>query len=83
MASLSLDVTDFFLLGALNVYPVPAAMSPEAAERSSTRCWTTSAGCEGKFDVIFIDSLTSFVSQVPEAHTLPFLTTSRSSATGT
>jgi hypothetical protein len=34
MASLSLDVTDFFLLGALNVYPVPAARDEETADRA-------------------------------------------------
>ena len=32
MSSLSLDILDFYLLGAFNVYPVPAAMSPEAAD---------------------------------------------------
>lgn len=74
MASLSLDVTDFFLLGALNIYPVPAAMSPEAAETAFDKMLDHVGGLEGKFDVIFIDSLTSFVSQVGESHTLTFLT---------
>jgi flagellar protein FlaH len=74
MASLSLDVTDFYLLGALNVYQVPAAMTPEAADTAFEKLLTHIGELQGRFDVIFIDSMTSFVSQVPEAHTLTFLT---------
>ena len=74
MASLSLDVTDFFLLGALNVYQVPAAMTPEAADTAFNKLLTHIGELQGRFDVIFIDSMTSFVSQVPEGHTLRFLT---------
>lgn len=74
MASLSLDVTDFYLLGALNVYPVPAAMSPEAATQAFDKLLRHIASLLGRFDCVFIDSLTSFVSQVPETQTLQFLT---------
>ena len=74
MTSLSLDVTDFFLLGALNVYPVPAAMSEEAAVTAFDKMLHHLARLQGRFEVVFIDSLTSFVSQVPEAATLRFLT---------
>lgn len=74
MASLSLDVTDFYLLGALNVYQVPAAMTPEAADNAFSKLLTHIGELQGRFDVIFIDSMTSFVSQVPEGHTLTFLT---------
>ena len=74
MASLSLDVTDFYLLGALNVYQVPAAMTPEAADTAFEKLLTHISELQGRFDVIFIDSMTSFVSQVPEGHTLTFLT---------
>jgi flagellar protein FlaH len=74
LASLSLDVTDFFLLGALNIYPVPAAMSPEAAETAFDKLIHHFQRIEGKFDIIFIDSLTSFVSQVGESATLTFMT---------
>jgi flagellar protein FlaH len=73
MASLSLDVTDFFLLGALNVYPVPAAMTPDAAEGAFDKMLRHIGQLSGRFECIFIDSLTSFVSQVPESHTLTFL----------
>jgi len=74
MASLSLDVTDFYLLGALNVYQVPAAMTPEAADTAFNKLLTHIGELQGRFDVIFIDSMTSFVSQVPEGNTLRFLT---------
>lgn len=73
MASLDLDVTDFFLLGALNVYPVPAAMSPEAASVAFDVMLDHLTQLQGDYDCIFIDSLTSFVSQVPEKNTLSFL----------
>jgi flagellar protein FlaH len=74
MASLSLDVTDFYLLGALNVYPVPAAMNPDAANDAFNKLLRHLGKLQGAFDCIFLDSLTSFVSQVPESQTLAFLT---------
>jgi flagellar protein FlaH len=74
MASLDLDVTDFFLLGALNVYRAPAALDPETAAHVFDEMLQHLASLEGRFDVVFVDSLTSFVSQVPEQATLSFLT---------
>ena len=74
MSSLSLDVTDFYLLGALNVYPVPAAMDEEQAHVAFDRMLAHMTQQLGRFDCVFIDSLTSFVSQVPESQTLAFLT---------
>jgi flagellar protein FlaH len=73
MASLSLDVMDFFLLGAFNVYPVPAAMTEEAAKNSFDKLLYHLGQLQGRFDVVFVDSLTSFVSQVSETATLAFL----------
>jgi archaeal flagellar protein FlaH len=74
MQSLSLDVLDFYLLGAFNVYPVPAAMSAESADTAFHKMLEHLGQLRGKFDVIFIDSLTSFVAQMPESATLQFLT---------
>lgn len=74
MESLSLDVGDFFLLGALNIYPVPAAMSPDAALTAFDKMIEHFHHLSGRFDIIFIDSLTSFVSQVSDTATLSFLT---------
>jgi len=73
MASLSLDVTDFYLLGALNVYPVPAAMDEDSADQAFHKLLAHMNTLLGRYDCVFIDSLTSFVSQVPESHTLSFL----------
>ena len=68
-------MTDFFLLGALNVYRVPAAMDPETRPTALRQhAAPPRRRSQGRFDIIFIDSLTSFVSQVPEAATLAFLT---------
>jgi flagellar protein FlaH len=73
MASLDLDVTDFFLLGALNVYRAPAAMDPEMATTIFDEMLYHLDQLGGRYDIVFIDSLTSFVSQVPESATLSFL----------
>jgi flagellar protein FlaH len=74
MASLSLDTVDFYLLRAFNVYPVPAAMSPEAASSAFETLLAHISQLEGRYDTVFVDAMTSFVSQVPEAQTLQFLT---------
>ncbi len=74
MESLSLDVSDFFLLGALNIYPVPAAMTTEAALTVFDKMIAHFHRLNGRFDIVFIDSLTSFVSQVGDQATLAFLT---------
>jgi flagellar protein FlaH len=74
MQSLSMDVQDFFLLGDLNIYPVPSAMTPEDADTAFVKLREHLTEMRGRFDIVFIDSMTSFVSQVPEAATLRFLT---------
>ena len=74
MDSLSLGILDFYLLGSFNVYPVPAAMSPETASTAFNKLLDHIGSLRGKFDIIFIDSMTSFVSQMPESATLQFLT---------
>jgi flagellar protein FlaH len=74
MESLSLDVTDFFLLGSFNMYPIPAAMNEEAANSAFGKLLQHISAQHGRFDIVIIDALTSFVSQVPESATLQFLT---------
>ena len=37
MQSLSLDILDFYLLGAFNIYTVPPAMSPDSAQTAFTK----------------------------------------------
>jgi len=77
MESLSLDVSDFYLLGAFNVYQVPAAMSETAAVTAFDKLLAHWEKLAGHFDVIFFDSLTSFVSQVSDTKTLQFLTAAK------
>ena len=65
------------LLPARRAQRVPGARGHDAGSGRaprSTRCSTHLGRLQGKFDIIFIDSLTSFVSQVREAQTLTFLT---------
>jgi flagellar protein FlaH len=49
-------------------------MSPEAALTAFDTMLAHFHRLEGRFEVIFIDSLTSFVSQVSDSSTLTFLT---------
>jgi len=51
MASLDLDVTDFFLLGALNVYRAPGALDPDMAATIFDEILDHLATLEGRFDV--------------------------------
>lgn len=74
MESLSLDVGDFFLLGALNIYPLPAAMNPDDAHLAFDKMLAHLDSIRTRFDIVFIDSLTSFVSQLSESATLQFMT---------
>lgn len=74
MVSLGLDVTDFYLLAALNVYPIPASMSPESASDAFERLLAHIKSLRNRYDVFFLDALTSYVSQVSEASTLQFFT---------
>jgi flagellar protein FlaH len=78
MQSLSLDVTDFYLLGALNIYPVPAAFNADDAATAFDRLLSHFRELEGRFDVIVVDSLTSFASQLGEGPTLAFCTALKS-----
>ena len=73
MESLGMNIMDHFLLGKLNVYPVPSAMTPEESLTFFTRL-LSHVSKQISYDVIAMDSLTSFVSHVPERDTLTFFT---------
>jgi flagellar protein FlaH len=71
MASLSFDITDFFLLGRINIYPVPNAFVRSHAET----VFDTLLGhisTHPSLDLVVIDSLTTFVSHASEQETLDF-----------
>jgi len=73
MESLGMNIMDHFLLGKLNVYPVPSAMTKEESTTFFARL-LSHVSKQISYDVIAMDSLTSFVSHVPERDTLTFFT---------
>lgn len=73
MSSLSLDITDFFLMGRINIYTIPPALTEEQAH-SAFQMLLRHIGQLRGFDIIVVDSLTTFVSQVGEHETLTFFT---------
>jgi flagellar protein FlaH len=73
MESLGMVVMDHFLLGMLNVYPVASALTAEESMTFFSRLLSHVSRQVG-YDIIAMDSLTSFVSHVPERDTLTFFT---------
>jgi flagellar protein FlaH len=68
MKSLSLDVDDFFVIGRLDVYPVPNTFSSgQIFERLLNHIAT-----KRETDAFIIDSLTAFVTHASEQETLEF-----------
>lgn len=73
MESLSLDISDFFLMGRINIYPVPPGLTEEQAQDAFQVLLQHIAELQG-YDMVVVDSLTTFVSHVPEHETLSFFT---------
>jgi flagellar protein FlaH len=71
MASLSFDISDFFLLRRLNIYPIPSAFTREEVGGAFDTLLDHIAGLSG-FDLIVIDSLTPFISHSSDQQTLDF-----------
>jgi flagellar protein FlaH len=69
MKSLSLDVDDFFVLGRLNIFPVPNSF-PEGADSLYHSFLHHIAA--NRADVVFVDALTAFASHATERQTLDF-----------
>ena len=69
MKSLSLDVDDYFLLGRLDILPVPNSF-PEGADSLYTDLLRHIASKH--VDVVFVDALTAFASHATERQTLDF-----------
>lgn len=74
MDDLGLSVEDYFLLGRLNIYAVPQAFSEDQSRQVFQLLRQHIAQQSDKFDVVMIDSLTTFVSNVPDKETLTFFT---------
>lgn len=73
MNSLSLDIEDFFLLQRINIYPIVSAPDEEEA-REMLRLALSHMTRMGDSDVLAFDSLSVFVSNIPEQDTLTFFT---------
>jgi flagellar protein FlaH len=73
MSSLSLDITDFFILGRINVYPIVSAPNEEEA-RSMLQAVLRHMAVMTDRDILAFDSLSVFVSNIPEQDTLSFFT---------
>ena len=73
MESLGMNVMDHFLLGKMDVYPVPSALTAEQSLTVFSKLLTHITRHQN-YDIAVLDSLTSFVSHVPETDTLSFFT---------
>jgi flagellar protein FlaH len=70
MRSLALEVDDFFLIGALDIFPVPNTFSEEVSSRIFNMLLEDLS--KRQSDLIVVDSLTAFVTHASEAQTLDF-----------
>ncbi len=71
MASLSFDITDFFLLGRINVFPVPNSFARDQAETAFNTILGHISTLSG-FNLVVIDSLTAFISHATDQETIDF-----------
>ncbi len=71
MASLSFDVIDFFLLGRVNVFPVPNSFA-SGGSRTIFDQLLSHMETMSDVELIVVDSLTAFVSHASELETLDF-----------
>src|SRR4030042_5693330 len=73
MESLGMNIMDHFLLGKVNVYPAPSALTAEQSLTVFSKLMTHITH-HPNYDIAVLDSRTSFVSHVPENDTLSFFT---------
>jgi archaeal flagellar protein FlaH len=70
MRSLALEIDDFFLVGRINVFPVPNSFTEEQSRQIFKLLLNHIA--KSRADVVILDSLTAFVTHASEAETLDF-----------
>jgi len=70
MRSLALEIDDFFLVGRINVYPVPNSFTEEQSRRIFQMLLEHIN--KSQADVVIVDSLTAFVTHASESGTLDF-----------
>jgi flagellar protein FlaH len=74
MDDLGLHIEDHFLLGRINIYAVPQAFDEEQSRSVFELLRRHIAQQQANIDIVVVDSLTTFVSHVPEQETLTFFT---------
>ena len=70
MRSLALEVDDFFIIGAIDIFPVPNTFTEDVSSRIFNMLLNDVARRQA--DLIVLDSLTAFVTHASEAQTLDF-----------
>lgn len=75
MNSLALGIDDFFIVGRINVYPVPNSFTEEQSRRIFKLLLDHIA--RSRADVVIVDSLTAFVTHASEAETLDFFSSAK------
>jgi len=73
MSDLGLDIEDYFLLGHINIYPVPQSFT-EDQSRSIFQLLRQHIAQQQDRDLVIVDSLTTFISHVSDQETLTFFT---------
>jgi flagellar protein FlaH len=76
MSSLDMDITDFFLLGRINIYPIRSAPDEKEARKmlhATLRHMTTTRDR----DFLAFDSISVFITNIPEQETLSFFTAAK------
>jgi flagellar protein FlaH len=77
MDSLSMNITDYFLLGRISIYPMPSALTEEQSLSAFNKLLEHMSR-QPDYDIAVMDSLTSFVSHVPQQETFSFFTAAKS-----
>jgi flagellar protein FlaH len=80
MQSLALGVDDFFLVGRLNIYPVPNSFTDEQSRRLY-RMLLDHVGRQSA-QLVIVDSLTAFVTHASESETLDFFSQAKTLCDG-
>jgi len=70
MESLALGIDDFYLLGRINIYPVPNTFTEEQSRQLYKML--TDHIAKLKSEVVVVDALTAFVTHASESETLDF-----------
>lgn len=76
MTSLMMDITDFFILGRINIYPIRSAPTGDEARDLLQAALRHMIKTPNR-DVIVFDSLSVFVANIAETDTLAFFTAAK------